>query len=285
MARPTSWFIASGTLEYDGGESVRVFEAYLEAVAATSWHFSAGLRRTPLFHTAKDEYLEGLPIPELSLPVRALWPGIDLGADVHYTPDTLPVEAWIRVGNGSQSIQGNSDEHLAYDARVDWVQGRARGQADSRFGLRIGGGGHIKYQENAPGLTDSTLDGFTFYHPTSTFGWQAIGEAHAAFWMGPLTATLEGGIAREERSRPVPGAFTGQRVSQAPIFTRGAALEVGWMLRGAPGLRGSGLASRRSLPTPGEEEAWRLRRGSSVSTWRQTRPMSGRAARKEGPWP
>jgi phosphate-selective porin OprO/OprP len=53
-AAPTSWLTAVGTLEYENSQ-VSVFEAYVDAVAARSWHFSVGFRRTPLFHTAKDE--------------------------------------------------------------------------------------------------------------------------------------------------------------------------------------------------------------------------------------
>ena len=112
------------------------------------------------------------------------------------------------------------------------VLGTARGTGPGFFGARLGVGGHIKYREFDDGLSDTTADGFLFYHPVPTFGWQSIGEAHAALWLGPLMATLEGGYAREERSKAEFGALAGQRIQQAPIDTYGGALEVAWMIWG-----------------------------------------------------
>jgi len=237
-SNPVPWFNAVGSFEYSDGK-VSPFEAYLEAVAAHSWHFSVGFRRTPLFHTAKDELIEALPIPELSLPVRALWPGVDLGAEVHYTPETLPLEAWLRFGNGSDSVQGNDGPNPAFDARTDLVLGRARPSSSGFWGLRVGIGGHAKKRVDTSGLSDTTPDGFLFYHPVPTNGWQVIGEAHVAAWLGRWTATLEAGAAQEQRSG---ASLTGATIPQASIQTRGAALEVActvWGPERRPGQSGA----------------------------------------------
>jgi phosphate-selective porin OprO/OprP len=259
-AEPVPWLLAVGVLEYDSGPDAEVkpFEAYLEVTAARSWHFSVGFRRTPLFHTAKDELIESLPIPELSLPVRALWPGVDLGVEAHYTPETVPLEAWLRVGNGSQSAEGNDGPDPALDARADLVLGRARpGREKDFWGLRVGAGGHAKYREDTSGLSDTTPDGFEFYHPAPTWGWQVLGESHIAAWVGRLSATLEGGIAREERSETAGGP-TAPRIAQAPIFTAGGALELAWLAWGAPRVPGqSGVPGKWPNATPFSWADWR----------------------------
>jgi phosphate-selective porin OprO/OprP len=262
-AEPTPWFVAVGVFEY-ADEKVSPFEVYAEATALRSWHLSVGFRRTPLFHTAKDDLIESLPIPELSLPTRAMWPGVDLGAEVHYTPDTLPIEGWFRIGNGSQSVEGNDGPNPAIDARLDAVVGRARpGFENQLWGFRAGAGMHAKNREDTTGLTDTTPDGFLFYHPAPTNGWQVIGEGHIAGWWGPLSATLEGGLAREERLSEGFG-----EPSEPPIYTRGAAFELAWMVRGAP--RPPGQSGRTGdMPQlgrwPNEEPwSWDAWRGGSI---------------------
>jgi phosphate-selective porin OprO/OprP len=196
-----SWFTAVGSFEY-ADQKVSPFEVYVEATASKSWHFAVGFRRTPLFHTAKDELIE-----------------------------SLPVEAWARVGNGSQSVEGNDGPNPAFDFRTDVVLGRAQPHRDTWWGLRFGVGGHAKNRVSTTGLSDTTPDGFLFYHPVPTNGWQVIGEAHLGAWLGPWTLTLEGGTATEQRSETTP---TGTTITQPSIATRGAAFEVAYMAWGAP---------------------------------------------------
>jgi phosphate-selective porin OprO and OprP len=257
-ANPVPWFSAVASFEYSHG-SVTPFESYVEAVAARSWHRSVGFRRTPLFHTAKDELIEALPIPELSLPARALWPGVDLGAEVHYTPETVPVEAWLRFGNGSDSVQGNDGPNPTFDGRTDLVLGRARPDTQGFWGLRVGVGGHAKNRVDATGLTDTTPDGFLFYHAAPTNGWQVITEAHAALWLGRWTATLEAGAAAEQR---VVTSTAGVTTQLAPLQTRGEAFELACMVWGPPRRPGqSGAPGVFPNETPFTFAGWR---GGSV---------------------
>jgi phosphate-selective porin OprO and OprP len=239
--RPVPWLLLVTTVEYANGK-VLPFEVLAEAVARHAWYFSVGFRRTPLFHSAKDELIESLPIPELSLVTRALWPGVDLGADVHYQSERVPVEAWLRVGNGSQNVAGNDNNYPALDLRVDAVLGKARvGHEASWWGFRAGLGGHAKYRQDTTGLYGSTPDGFVFYHPVPTHGWQAIGEAHVTAWLGRWTIMAEGGVARDARSGVVPAT----NAPALPVYTWGASLEVACMIWGRPRPAGQSIVPGR----------------------------------------
>jgi phosphate-selective porin OprO/OprP len=253
-ARPVPWLLLVTTIEYSGGKVVP-YEVFVEAVAKRSWRFSVGFRRTPLFHTAKDELIESLPIPELSLSTRALWPGVDLGADVHYQSVTVPVEAWFRVGNGSQNVAGNDNNYPALDLRVDAVLGKARlGHIDGWWGFRAGAGAHAKFRQDTTGLYGSTPDSFVFYHPVPTHGWQAIGEAHAAAWLGRWTLMAEGGVAREDRT----GTVLSTKAPALPVYTWGASLELACTVWGKP--RPAGVSY-----VPGR---WPNEEPLSLTTWR-----------------
>lgn len=233
-ATPVSWFSAVASAELIGGEGPRVFEGYLEVRPAAAWAISLGYRRAPLFHSARDLPIEALAVPELASPVQAFWPGVDLGLEVHHRPVELPIDAWLRVGNGAGTPAGNDSDHLAYEGRVDLVLGRARGRAGDAsrfFGLRVGVGGHFKDEVDAPGLAGLTEGGFAFYRATPVDGWRREGEAHLALWLARLTITAEGALALEDRARP-PARAGGPRAPLDAVASRGGSVEVAYMLRG-----------------------------------------------------
>lgn len=194
---------------------------------------SVGYNRTPLFVSARTE-LEGTnPLPELSLPVRALWPGRDTGVELHYTPD-LPLEGWFRVSNGSPSPFTNDNGSLAFTGRIDATAGRSRWNATGHepWGLRVGVGAVFDDTFDRAGAPGRIATGFTFYRPPTVAGLRRVVEGHALAYAGPVRALLEVGSAVESREADTDGNPATPRVNLEPSLTRGGALEVAWMVTG-----------------------------------------------------
>lgn len=232
-AQPTSWFQAVGSVEW-ALEKPSVVDAFIVFSPLDSLHLQLGYGRTPLFISARDIYIEALPIPELSLPVRAMWPGRDLGLEAWWTPRQLPLEAWVRLGNGSGSPLGNDNTEPSLDVRVDGVLGGAARGADPQpdWGLRVGVGAHAENAFDRAGIGGTTAAGFLFYRPVPVSGERWVSEAHALFWKGPLRLLAEGSLARESRSRDTDGNPQTPREPLHAIRAQGASLEASWLFHG-----------------------------------------------------
>ncbi len=224
-ARPTPWLQAVGTIDW-ALEKPAVVDAVVVLSPADSVRVRLGFGKTPLFASARDVNIQALSIPELSLPVRAMWPGRDLGLEVQWAPRWLPLEGWVRVGNGSRSPLGNDNTAPALDARVDGLLGR------DAWGLRVGAGVHAESAFDRAGIGGTTATGFLFYRPVPVSGGRWVAEAHALSWYGPLRLLVEAGGAREPRSRDTDGNPQTPREALPAIGARGASVEASWMVRG-----------------------------------------------------
>jgi phosphate-selective porin OprO/OprP len=231
----TRWFFAAAQVEMIGGEGPRVLDAMVGVRPSPEWEVTFGASRTPLFSSARDEPLAALPVPELSMVTRAFWPGFDAGLEVHRLPTPrLPVEAWLRVGNGSGSALGNDNSDYALDARLDAAFGRAvtGAPASLPYGLRFGAGLHAESAEDRAGVGGTTAGGFLFYRPVTVSGPRTLTEAHVIVYAGPVKVTAEAALARETRSRDTDGNPDTPRVAQDPVVSKGATVEVAWMITG-----------------------------------------------------
>lgn len=234
-AEPAPWFLAAAMAEW-AQEKPALLDAYASLRPSEEWEISVGSRKTPLFHSARDEAVWLLPIPERSMLARAFWPRRDVGLEVHRLPTPgLPIEAWLRAGNGSGSVLGNDNSDYAVDARVDVVLGRAaRGApATQPLGLRLGGGLHAESAEDRPGVQATNAGGFLFYRPQTVDGPRRVVEAHLAAYAGPVKLTAEVAFARESRSKDTDGNPDTPRVDQDPVMSSGASLEIAWTAIGA----------------------------------------------------
>lgn len=237
----TPWFSAAAQVEIVG-ESPRILDASLTVKPTPEWEFSLGAGKTPLFASARDEPVWSLPVPNLSMVTRAFWPGYDAGVEVHRLPTrSVPLEGWLRLGNGSGSALGNDNSSYALDARLDAAFGRAvaGGSAQERFGLRFGAGVHLESAEDRLGISGTTSDGFLFYRPATVSGPRHVAEAHLVAYAGPLKLTAEGALAKEGRSKDTDGNPTTPRAAQDTVISRGGAVELAWMIFGPWRLQGS----------------------------------------------
>jgi phosphate-selective porin OprO/OprP len=235
-SQPTDWIFALAQLEFNpANEGPVVLDAYARVGPWHGLRLSVGYLRSPLFVSARNE-LDGMaPFPELSMPVKALWPGRDLAVELHYAPPRVPLEAWIRFGNGNPSpTQNDLNDSFAYTTRVDftWGRGRVDARGDETFGFRIGAGGVIDDSSyDRAGASGITAAEFQFYRPPTVSGTRRIAEAHALAYFGPVRALVEAAGGVEDRSAS-NGNPSGPRTSLDPEVTRGIAAEIAWMITG-----------------------------------------------------
>jgi phosphate-selective porin OprO/OprP len=236
FSQPTDWILALVQAQFSPeSEAPEVLDAYARIGPWHGFRFTAGYSRSPLFVSARNE-LDGMtPLPELSMPVKALWPGRDLGVELHYAPSRAPFEAWFRFGNGNPSpTQNDLNGSFAFTGRVDATFGRGRidARGDEPFGLRIGAAAVLDDSSyDRAGASGITAAQFQFYRPPTVSGARRIFEAHLLALAGPVRFLAEAGGAMEDRSAS-NGNPSAPRTRLDPEITRGGAVELAWMLTG-----------------------------------------------------
>jgi phosphate-selective porin OprO and OprP len=230
----TSWCSMLAVVEW-ADESPHLLDAVVTLVPTRGWEINIGATKTPLFSTARDEFSWQLPVPELPMVVTALWPGRDAGIELHRLPTyALPIEGWLRFGNGSGNALGNDNDDYAVEGRLDLVLGRARPGASlaKPFGMRLGAGIRAKSAEDRPGITGTTADAFEFYRPTTVAGPRHVGEVHAVGLLGPVKLDAAVAVAQEGRLANSNGSPDAPRTPLDPVTSRGAYAELAWMITG-----------------------------------------------------
>ncbi|MCY1022956.1 hypothetical protein [Pyxidicoccus sp. MSG2] len=232
-AQPVPWLLAVGAAEW-AQEKPALVDAYVAVNLARSLRLSMGYAKTPLFISAHDENIEARPIPELSEVAQSFWPRRDLGLEARWAPEGLPLETWVRVGNGSRSPLGNDNSHPALDARADGRWGRADGVAGAFWGVRAGAGVHVESAFDRAGIGGTGPQGFVFYRPPPVTGPRTVVEAHARVDAGPVRVLVEAASAWERRSRDTDGNPETPREALPTLESQGASLEVSWVVVGQP---------------------------------------------------
>ncbi|WP_044278279.1 hypothetical protein [Myxococcus stipitatus] len=232
-ARPLPWLVARGVAEW-AQEKPALVDAFVAVRLVKDLRLSLGFMKTPLFASAYDEHLEARAIPELTGLTQAFWPRRDLGLEARWTPSSLPLETWVRVGNGSRSPLGNDNQLPALDVRVDGRWGRATGRAESFWGVRVGAGTHVESAYDRAGIGGIGPQGFVYYRPPPVSGPRTVTEAHARVDVGPVRVVAEAAAAWERRSRDTDGNPDTPRESLPELQSQGATLEVSWVIWGKP---------------------------------------------------
>ncbi|MBL8913076.1 MAG: hypothetical protein JNM17_20440 [Archangium sp.] len=253
-AQPVSWLRATGTIEW-AGEKPNVLDAFIDLWALPWVRLSFGYGKTPLFSSARDQAIETQTLGDLSLMVRSLWPRRDLGAEIFVTPPRVPLEAWVRGGNGSRGPLGNDNNHLALDARLDLVLGNERffEPPDSNWGVRFGVGTHLEEAFDRAGLGGNTAAGFLFYRPPPVSGLRRVGESHLAVNYSRFRLLIEASLALENRSRDTDGNPNTPREELAAIGAWGVSTELSCVVRGDTGA----FYSWRRTPLPQGFPRWK----------------------------
>jgi phosphate-selective porin OprO/OprP len=233
---PTPWFRGVGTFEF-AGEIPTILDAFAR-IRASKWaEFTIGYSKPPLFASFIYEPVHALPFPDRAPVVTSFRVRRDVGADVHFTPATVPLEGWVRVGNGSGSPLGNDNASPAGYASLDLVIGRAwtaAGGEEQPFGLRLGGGGLLEDARERNGIVGQTPFGFVYYRPIVVTGLRTVGQGHVVAYAGPLRLTVEGAVARESRSQDTDENPSTPRADLPEIYSYGLTTELSWVILGSP---------------------------------------------------
>lgn len=212
-----------------------LLDAYVDLGPFRTFSFRFGASKTPLFASSRDETVDTLPVPERSMMARAFWPGRDFGLEVRRSATrALPLDAWLRVGNGAGRVLGNDNSDYALDARLDIAFGRALPEAPGApfLGLRLGAGIHLESAKDRLGVTPDTADGFVFYRAPTVSGPRRVVEAHTVVFAGPIRLLAEIALAKEGRSKDTDGNPDTPREEQEATQSRGASVELAWMITG-----------------------------------------------------
>jgi phosphate-selective porin OprO/OprP len=236
------WFRALTTIEF-AGEHPAILDAYAKLRAAKWLEFTIGYSKPPLFSSFIYEPVHTLPFPDRAPVVTSFRVRRDLGADVHFNPREVPIEAWVRVGNGAGSPLGNDNALPAGYASLDLVLGRAwvdPPASERLFGLRAGVGAMVEDSEDRDGISGQTPMGFAYFRPIVISGLRQVIEGHVVSYAGPWRLTVEGAMARESRSRDNDGNPNTPRIELDDLRSYGATAELAWVIHGEP--RGVGHA-------------------------------------------
>lgn len=234
VLNPAPWFQAVGTVEF-AGEYAIILDAFMK-LRATDWaDLLVGYSKPPLFASFVYEPVHSLSFPDRAPVVTSFRVRRDVGAAVHVAPGRVPLEGWLRIGNGSGSPLGNDNALPAGYASLDLVLGRAwtsNHAIDRRYGLRLGAGGLIESVRDRDGISGQTPLGFVYFRPVVVSGLRVVGESHAVAYAGPLRLSIEGALARESRSRDTDGNPSTPRVTRPTMSSYGVTTELSCVLVG-----------------------------------------------------
>jgi phosphate-selective porin OprO/OprP len=245
---PAPWMSTVATIEW-AGEHPMVLDVFATLRAAEWLDVNVGWSKTPLFASFRYEPVAAMPFSSRSPVVNAFRVRRDVGVEAHLAPREVPIEAVVRVGNGSGSVLGNDTPLPAGYALVDLVLGRPwRGAAASEreLGLRIGAAALVESVRDRDGIVGTTPLGFIYRRPIIVEGLRVVGEAHVIGYAGPLRLTIEGALAEEGRSRDDDGNPSTPRQPLPSLRSSGLTAELAWVLLGEP--RRVGVAP--AVPSP-----------------------------------
>lgn len=247
VVQPLSWLRAVGTVEWVSEHPI-LLDAYVTVQPLPWLEIFVGYAKPPLFASFRTDPVHVMAFPDRAPVVRSFFVRRDVGVDLRARPREAPIEAVVRIGNGSGSILGNDNPLPAGYAALDLVLGRAwvgAAESDREHGLRLGVGGMIESVRDRDGVLGTEAFGYPFYRSAIVSGLRVVGEAHAVGYLGPVRLTLEGALAHEERSRDDDGNPNTPRRALEPILSSGLTAEIAWVIVGrarSPGAQPAGLA-------------------------------------------
>lgn len=233
---PVEWLSAVATIEW-AGEYPVVLDAFATLRPADWIDVGVGYAKPPLFASFLYEPVAAMPLPGRAAVVDAFRVRRDVGVGAHLAPREAPVEAAVRIGNGSGSVLGNDTSAPAGYALVDLVLGRAwRGAAEGEreLGLRLGASALVESVRDRDGVVGTTPLGFVYRRPIVVSGLRTVAEAHLIGYAGPLRLTVEGALAEEGRSRDDDGNPSTPRQVLPSLRSSGLGAELAWVILGAP---------------------------------------------------
>lgn len=224
---PTSWMTAVGTVEFAEQEQILLLDAYAR-LDATDWlEFTVGLAKPPLFASFRHEEIATLAMPSRSAVVNEMRVRRDAGVEARFKPRAAPLEAIVRLGNGSMALMGEGSLTPTGYANLDLVLGRAWAGGESELlGLRFGVAGMVGETRERESIAGATPLEFVYAQPALTRGLRARATSHALIYAGPVRLIVEAGFAHDRRDYGEP------TLTRDGVQTWGLTGELSWTIRG-----------------------------------------------------
>ncbi len=231
--RPTDWLTAVGTVEFIGEDGPYLLDGYAR-FDATDWlELTVGYSKPPLFASFRHDGITTVPMPGRSAVVNEMRVRRDVGVDARFVPKRAPIEAIVRLGNGSTKLRENDNDTPTGYAALDLVLGRAWvGGQNQLLGLRLGAAALLDDRSEHDSIAGVTPLGYVYVQPVITDGLRTIVTAHAIGYAGPVRLVVEGGFVQEGRTDDPDGDPATPLVELDPVRSWALTGELTWTIRG-----------------------------------------------------
>jgi phosphate-selective porin OprO/OprP len=157
----------------------------------------------------------------------------DVGVEARFVPRRAPIEAIVRLGNGSTDLQANETNTPTGYAAFDLVLGRAWvGGHNELLGLRLGAAASLDDRSAHDSIAGVTPFGFIYAQPVVATGLRTIVTTHAIAHAGPVRVIVEGGFVQEGRTDDPDGDPTTPAIELEPVRNWALTGELSWTIRG-----------------------------------------------------
>lgn len=230
---PTDWLTAVGTVEFIGPDGPYLLDGYASFDASDWLEVTVGYSKPPLFASFRHEGITVVPMPGRSAVVNELRVRRDVGVETRFVPRRAPIEAIVRLGNGSTNLIENDNHTPTGYAALDLVLGRAWvGGQNELLGLRLGAAALLDERSAHDSIAGVTPLGYVYTQPVVATGLRTIVTAHAIAFAGPVRLVVEGGFVQEGREDDDDGDPTTPALELDPVRSWALTGELTWTIRG-----------------------------------------------------
>lgn len=251
--QPLPWLGFTGTIEW-ASDKPAPLDAFVVLTPAEGVRFDVGYAKAPLLSSFITEPVHSMPFPDRAPVVNSFRTRRDMGIGLTIARRELPLEARVRVGNGS-GLLANDDPHLAVYGGLDLVLGRARVGGRGEFlGLRLGAVGLYERVENRTSIRAAHPLRYVYAPGVAIGGPRAVGTGHLIGYLGPARFTFEAAIAREARIGDLDQDSTTPDEAKTAVWSGGLTAELAVVVLGEPREVGLPPAAARGAWTGGVVE-------------------------------
>jgi phosphate-selective porin OprO and OprP len=251
--KPTDWMTATATIELAPQRDPLVLDGNVRFDATPWLEITVGYSKPPLFASFRHEPVMHLSMPMRSVVVTQMFVRRDVGVEARFVPRRAPIEAIVRLGNGSRRLLNDTPTPSGYGA-LDLVLGRAWESGRTQtYGLRLGAAALIGDTPEHESIAGATPLGYVYTQPVTAVGLRTIATAHAVVYAGPVQLVVESGFVQEARADDHDSDPSTPALTLDPVRNYGLTTELTWTIRG--GWRAVGkqpkVASLRDKPWDG----------------------------------
>lgn len=229
--------VAVVTGELIGANGAYLLDSHVRFEPRPWLELTVGFSKPPLFASFRHERIPAMPMPVRSGVVKQLWVRRDVGVEARFMPRRAPIEALVRLGNGSMDLRDNTNETPSGYAALDLVLGRLWAgapatPANELLGLRFGAAALVDDRSAHESVAAETPFGYVYAQPVVATGLRVIATGHLIGLIGPVRVIVEGGMVQAGREDDHDGDPATPAQILDPVRTWGLTGELTWTIRG-----------------------------------------------------